>query len=233
MNAATRTAVRYCLCHGHTPVAIYNGFVGLLEGNVAELTWLRVDQWGTRGGSELGTNRTLPDSDMEGIAAKLAEYKIDSLMIVGGFEAMVALNQLSGARDRYKALNMPLVHLPATISNNVPVTEWSIGSDTSINVLVDACDSIKQSATASRNRVFVVETQGAGCGYIAMLGALAVCCRRIALAAVVQKTDLDCLRRAVRREHCLHAREGHQPQDARRGRRLPEAALPARRRRQE
>lgn len=174
MNAATRTAVRYCLCHGHTPVAIYNGFVGLLEGNVAELTWLRVDQWGTRGGSELGSNRTLPDSDMEGVAAKLAEYKIDSLLVVGGFEAMVAMNQLHQSRDRYKALNIPLVHLPATISNNVPVTEWSIGSDTSVNVLVDACDAIKQSATASRNRVFVVETQGAGCGYIAMLGALAV-----------------------------------------------------------
>ncbi|GAA5839842.1 hypothetical protein JCM11251_001229 [Rhodosporidiobolus azoricus] len=173
VNAATRTAVRYCLCHGHTPVAIYNGFVGLLEGNVAELSWLRVDQWGTRGGSELGTNRTLPDTDMEGIAAKLAEYKIDSLMIVGGFEGMVALKQLDSARDRYKALKIPMVHLPATISNNVPITEWSIGSDTSINVLVDACDAIKQSATASRNRVFVVETQGAGCGYIAMLGALA------------------------------------------------------------
>lgn len=174
MNAATRTAVRYALCHGHTPVAIYNGFVGLLEGNVAELSWLRVDQWTTRGGSELGTNRTLPDSDMEGIAAKLQEYKIDSLLIIGGFEAMVAVNQLEKARDSYKALKIPLVHLPATISNNVPITEWSIGSDTSINVLVEACDAIKQSASASRNRVFVVETQGAGCGYIAMLGALAV-----------------------------------------------------------
>ncbi|GAA5976575.1 hypothetical protein JCM11641_001344 [Rhodosporidiobolus odoratus] len=173
MNAAIRTAVRYSLCHGHTPVAIYNGFVGLLEGNVAELSWLRVDQWGTRGGSELGTNRTLPETDMEGIAAKLAEYKIDSLLVIGGFEAMVALEQIDKARDRYKALKIPVVHLPATISNNVPITEWSIGSDTSINVLVDACDAIKQSATASRNRVFVVETQGAGCGYIAMLGALA------------------------------------------------------------
>ncbi|GAA5881630.1 hypothetical protein JCM1840_004225 [Sporobolomyces johnsonii] len=173
MNAATRTAVRYCLCHGHTPVAIYNGFVGLLEGNVSELSWLRVDQWTTRGGSELGTNRTLPDIDMEGVAAKLAEYRIDSLLIIGGFEGMVAVNQLELARDRYKALKIPLVHLPATISNNVPITEWSIGSDTSINVLTDACDAIKQSASASRNRVFVVETQGAGCGYIAMLGALA------------------------------------------------------------
>lgn len=162
------------LCHGHTPVAIYNGFVGLLNGNVAELSWLRVDQWSTRGGSELGTNRTLPDTDLAGVAAKFAEYKIDALFIVGGFEGMAALNILEKGRKDHAALRIPLVHLPATISNNVPITEWSIGSDTSINVLVDATDAIKQSASASRNRVFVVETQGAGCGYIAMLGALAV-----------------------------------------------------------
>lgn len=174
MNAATRTAVRYCLCHGHTPVAIYNGFVGLLEGNVAELSWLRVDQWTTRGGSELGSNRTLPDTDLAGVAGRLAEYRIDGLFIIGGFEAMISLDLLEKARDKHDIFKIPLVHLPATISNNVPITEWSIGSDTSINVLVDACDAIKQSASASRNRVFVVETQGAGCGYIAMLGALAV-----------------------------------------------------------
>lgn len=173
MNAVTRTAVRYCLCHGHTPVAIYNGFVGLLEGNVAELSWLRVDQWSTRGGSELGTNRHLPNEDLAGIAAKLEEYKIDALLIVGGFEGMISLSQLEKGRKEFPKLKIPLVHLPATISNNVPITEWSIGADTSINVLVDACDSIKQSASASRNRVFVVETQGAGCGYIAMLGAVA------------------------------------------------------------
>lgn len=87
---------------------------------------------------------------------------------------MTSLNILEQGRKDHSALKIPLVHLPATISNNVPITEWSIGSDTSINVLVEACDAIRQSASASRNRVFVVETQGAGCGYIAMVGALAV-----------------------------------------------------------
>jgi 6-phosphofructokinase 1 len=67
-----------------------------------------------------------------------------------------------------------MIHLPATISNNVPLTDFSLGSDTSLNALVDACDAIKQSASASRNRVFVVETQGGMSGYIATLGALAV-----------------------------------------------------------
>ena len=174
MNAATRTAVRYCLSHGHTPVAIYHGFEGLLEGKIAELSWLKVDQWTTRGGSELGTNRTLPSADLPGVAARLAEFEIDALLIIGGFEAMVTLDILERGRAEFPSLKIPLVHLPATISNNVPITEWSLGSDTSINVLVDACDSIKQSASASRSRVFVVETQGGGCGYIAMLGALAV-----------------------------------------------------------
>lgn len=68
---------------------------------------------------------------------------------------------------------MPIVSIPATISNNVPLNEFSLGSDTSLNALVQACDAVKQSASASRNRVFVVETQGGKCGYIAVMGALA------------------------------------------------------------
>ncbi|KAG2137050.1 phosphofructokinase domain-containing protein [Suillus clintonianus] len=53
------------------------------------------------------------------------------------------------------------------------MTEFSLGSDTSLNALVDACDSIKQSASASRNRVFVAETQGGQCGYLATMGVMA------------------------------------------------------------
>ena len=64
MNAATRTAARYCLRQGHTPIAINNGFRGLLDDNLHELSWLGVDSWMARGGSELGTNRTLPDVDL-------------------------------------------------------------------------------------------------------------------------------------------------------------------------
>lgn len=177
MNAATRTAARYCLSRGHTPLGIYNGWPGLLEDNVSELTWLRVDQWTTRGGSELGTNRKQPEIDLEGIAYKLEEHKIDALLVIGGFEAFTSLITMEKARANYRKFKIPMVHLPATISNNVPVTDWSLGSDTSINVLVEACDAIKQSASASRNRVFVVETQGGECGYISVVGALAVSSR--------------------------------------------------------
>ncbi|KAH8117709.1 6-phosphofructokinase [Phellopilus nigrolimitatus] len=155
------------------PLAIFNGFRGLLDDNLDELSWLRVDSWMTRGGSELGTNRTLPDIDLGAIAAQFQKHRFDAFFLIGGFEAFRSLLILDNARQFYPALQIPMVHLPATISNNVPLTEFSLGSDTSLNALVDACDAIKQSASASRNRVFVVETQGGQCGYIATMGALA------------------------------------------------------------
>ena len=186
MNAATRAAVRYCLYQGHTPIAIYNGFKGLLDDNIASLTWLGVDNWMARGGSELGTNRTLPSINIGQVASKFQEHKIHALMLVGGFESFTSLHELEQARVAYPSLCVPIVHLPATISNNVPVTEYSLGSDTCLNALVDACDAIKQSASASRSRVFIVDTQGGQCGYIAAMGALAVCYPSAAVFATLK-----------------------------------------------
>ena len=174
MNAATRAAVRYCIRQGHTPLAIHNGFRGLLDDNLHELSWLGVDSWMARGGSELGTNRTLPATDIGAVASKIQEFNIQALMMIGGFEAFSSLLILEDGRKHYPAFHIPMVHLPATLSNNVPMTEHSLGSDTSLNALVDACDAVKQSASASRNRVFVVETQGGNCGYLTTMGALAV-----------------------------------------------------------
>ncbi|KAG1750121.1 phosphofructokinase domain-containing protein [Suillus lakei] len=162
MNAATRAAVRYCIKQGHRALAVHNGFRGLLDDNIHELSWLG-----------LGTNRTLPDVDLGAVAARFQEHNFHALLLIGGFEAFNALLILENGRKHYPAFHIPMAHLPATISNNVPMTEFSLGSDTSLNALVDACDSIKQSASASRNRVFVVETQGGKCGYLATMGALA------------------------------------------------------------
>ncbi|KAE9407703.1 6-phosphofructokinase [Gymnopus androsaceus JB14] len=196
MNAATRAAVRYCIRHGHTPIAVHNGFRGLLDDNIHELSWLGVDAWMSRGGSELGTNRTLPSVDLGAIASKFQQHQFQALLMIGGFEAFNSLVILEEGRKHYPAFHIPMVHLPATISNNVPMTEWSLGSDTSLNALVDACDAIKQSASASRNRVFVVETQGGKCGYIATVGALATGASLVYTPE--QGMDLDTLRRDVR-----------------------------------
>lgn len=182
MNAAVRAGVAYCLSRGHEPVAIHNGFAGFARhhddkpiGAVRSFDWLEVDNWASKGGSEIGTNRELPEeSGIELIAKLFARYKFDGIFIVGGFEAFHAISQLRLARDKYPSFRIPMVLLPATISNNVPGTEYSLGSDTCLNELVAYCDKIKQSASATRRRVFVIETQGGRSGYVATLAGLAV-----------------------------------------------------------
>ncbi|KIK20875.1 hypothetical protein PISMIDRAFT_570660 [Pisolithus microcarpus 441] len=173
MNAASCAAVRYCIKQGHIPLAVHNGFKGLLDGAIHELSWLGVDGWTFRGGSELGTNHTLPCVDLGAVAARFQQHDFHALMLIVGFEVFNSLLILENGRSLYPAFHIPVVHLPATISNHVPMTEFSLGSDASLNALVDACDAIKQSASASRNRVFVVEMQGEQCGYIAAMGVLA------------------------------------------------------------
>ncbi|KAI0402442.1 phosphofructokinase-domain-containing protein [Xylaria palmicola] len=182
MNAAIRAGVAYCRARGHEPVAICNGFAGFARhhgdeplGAVRSFDWLEVDGWASRGGSEIGTNRELPEeSGMELIAELIKKYKFDALFLIGGFEAFHAISQLRKARSQYPSLCIPYVLLPATISNNVPGTEYSLGSDTCLNELVSYCDKIKQSASATRRRVFVIETQGGKSGYIALLAGLDV-----------------------------------------------------------
>lgn len=182
MNAAIRAAVAYCRSRGHTPVAIHNGFAGFARhhgdkplGAVRPFDWLEVDSWASKGGSEIGTNRELPsESGMELIANLVERYEFDALFLVGGFEAYHAMSQLRNARTQYPSLCIPLCLLPATISNNVPGSDYSLGSDTCLNELVNYCDKIKQSASATRRRVFVIETQGGRSGYVATLAGLGV-----------------------------------------------------------
>jgi 6-phosphofructokinase 1 len=182
MNAATRAAVAYCLTRGHTPIAIHNGFAGFARhhdekplGAVRDFDWLDVDGWASKGGSEIGTNRELPsEAGIDLVASLFEKYNIQALLLIGGFEAFHALSELRLARDKYPSYRIPMTVLPATISNNVPGTEYSIGSDTCLNELVRYCDTIKQSASASRRRVFVIETQGGKSGYVAVLAGLCV-----------------------------------------------------------
>ncbi|KAF3063707.1 ATP-dependent 6-phosphofructokinase [Daldinia childiae] len=182
MNAAIRAGVAYCRSRGHEPLAIHNGFAGFARhhgdsplGAVRHFDWLEVDGWASKGGSEIGTNRELPEeSGMELIAKLIEKYEFDALFLIGGFEAFHSISQLRKARAKYPSLCIPMTLLPATISNNVPGTEYSLGSDTCLNELVAYCDKIKQSASATRRRVFVIETQGGRCGYVAILGGLGV-----------------------------------------------------------
>lgn len=173
MNQAVAAAASYCLSQGHKPIAIYNGWSGLARHeSFKEISWHDIMDMYAKGGCEIGTNRTLPDVDYGMIAYYFGQHHIDGVVIVGGFEAFRSLHMLDQARVTYPAFRIPMVCLPATISNNVPGTENSLGTDTCLNALLEYCDIVKQSASSTRRRVFVVEVQGAQSGYIASMAGL-------------------------------------------------------------
>ncbi|KAL2307228.1 hypothetical protein Nmel_000178 [Mimus melanotis] len=224
MNAAVRAAVRVGMTEGHKIFAVIDGFEGFARGKIKEISWGDVGGWTGQGGSILGTKRTLPAKYLEKIADQMRTNNINALMVIGGFEAYLGLLELSAAREKYDefcvpmvmvpatvsnnvpgsdfsigadtALNtitdafesclqlqearasfeefrVPICVVPATISNNVPGTDYSLGTDTALNAIVETCDRIKQSASGTKRRVFIIETMGGYCGYLANMGALA------------------------------------------------------------
>lgn len=173
MNAAVRAAVRVGITEGHKMFAVIDGFEGFARGKIKEISWGDVGGWTGQGGSILGTKRTLPAKYLEKIADQMRTNNINALMVIGGFEAYESCLQLHDARSRFEEFCVPICVLPATISNNVPGTDFSIGADTALNAIVETCDRIKQSASGTKRRVFIIETMGGYCGYLANMGALA------------------------------------------------------------
>jgi 6-phosphofructokinase 1 len=179
MNTASRAVARLGLDKGHIMLGIHNGFEGMAAGEVEELNWMSMNGWASRGGSELGTSRLVPKgSDLYNIARTIEVHEIDALLIIGGWNAYEAVYKLFTERNNFPAYNIPMVCLPASINNNLPGSELSIGADTALNSIVDAVDKIKQSAVATR-RCFVVEVMGHWCGYLALMAGLATGAERV------------------------------------------------------
>ncbi|XP_031160595.1 ATP-dependent 6-phosphofructokinase, platelet type isoform X8 [Sander lucioperca] len=173
MNAAVRSAVRVGISEGHKMFAVSDGFEGFYKGQIKEIKWADVGGWTGQGGSLLGTKRTLPAKHIDKIAEQMREHNINALLIVGGFEGFLSLLELLTARGKYDEFCVPMVMVPATVSNNVPGSDLSIGADTALNAITTTCDRIKQSASGTKRRVFIIETMGGYCGYLASVGGLA------------------------------------------------------------
>lgn len=173
MNTAARAAVRIGLHRGWTMLGVEGSWNGLAEGKIRELTWAGVEGWGFDGGAELGTRRNVPPVEtFYALSRTIERNRIDALLVVGGFDAYLAMTELWHERSRFPSLNIPMVLVPASIDNGSPGTELTVGADTALGNAVWALDRIKQSAAATR-RCFVAETMGRTCGYLAMMSGVA------------------------------------------------------------
>ena len=179
MNAAVRTTVRMALEEGHNIYGVRNGFKGLVEGDFMPMKWMEVEDWASEGGSFLGTNRMMVEgSNFYEMAKNLEKWDINGMIVIGGSTAYVNAYRMYKKKTDFPAFDMPVVCIPATINNNLPGTDFCIGSDTALNNIVDAIDKIKESAVAT-TRTFVVEVFGRYCGFLAQLSGLATGAERV------------------------------------------------------
>lgn len=171
-NSTIRVIARYCMSKGGKIYAISNGIDGLVSEQIVEVHPSDVSDWyGT--GCALGTSRTLPGSNMEKIADVFKKYSICGFFMVGGFNGFVASIEFFEARKTYDAFHIPIILMPSTVSNNIPGTDLCVGSDTAVNEITKICDGVKQTSDGNQKRIFVMETMGANCGYLASTTGLA------------------------------------------------------------
>ena len=153
MNAATFSFVRMANHSGIQVLGIKNGWDGLKNGDVKMLTWENVQGWAQAGGSMLGAKRQLP-SDMDQIAEGLNTHNVDGLLIIGGFMAFQSALIFQKLRGEYTCLSIPIVVIPATISNNCPgVRNLVLGSFETRKIFRLACHLV----STRRSMRFVVK----------------------------------------------------------------------------
>ncbi|MDE0311044.1 MAG: 6-phosphofructokinase [Caldilineaceae bacterium] len=181
MNAATRAVVRMLEDNGHIPLGVKWGFRGLIDDDIQEMNWMTVNGWAPTGGSELGSSRKTPEgAELYAAAQVLEKRQVDAIVMIGGWAGYHAAHKLYEERQNFPAFDIPIICIPASINNNLPGSELSIGADTALNSIVEVVDKIKQSAVAL-NRCFIVEVMGRFCGYLALMSAIATGAERVYL----------------------------------------------------
>lgn len=168
MNPCVRSVIRTGIYHDFAMFGVYSGFEGLVNGDIVDLNSRSVGGILHRGGTILGTSR-LPEFKEEAVQQKaidnLKAYDIDGLIIIGGE------GSLKGALSLAK-FDFPVVGIPATIDNDVNLTDYAIGFDTAVNTVLEAIYRLRDTA-ASHRRLIVLETMGRQAGHIALAAGLA------------------------------------------------------------
>lgn len=146
-------------------VAIPEGFKGLASGDRIELAERALSPVIlSQAGTILGTSRDADLRQEQVVAdcvAALLRLEIDGLVVIGG------AGSLRGVERLRVASKIPIAFVPATIDNDVPGSEETIGFDSAVNYGVAAIDSLRVTAESLPHRAFLVEVLGADCGHLA------------------------------------------------------------------
>ncbi|MEU1313473.1 6-phosphofructokinase [Streptomyces cinnamoneus] len=170
LNAVIRAVVRKGVQdHDHDFIGFKDGWRGPLRGSVVPLDIPAVRGILPRGGTILGSSRTNPFKEPDGvrrIKENLATYEVDALIAIGGEDTLGVAARLG---DEY---GIRCVGVPKTIDNDLSATDYTFGFDTAVNIATEAIDRLHTTAE-SHMRVLVVEVMGRHAGWIALHSGLA------------------------------------------------------------
>ena len=168
MNAAIRAVVRKAIFNDVEVYGIYNGYQGLMEGNIKKMELGSAGDIIQRGGTVLYSARSeefKTEAGQQTAIKQLNKYGIEGLIVIGGDGSFQGAAKLTEK-------GYPCIGVPGTIDNDIPGTDFTIGFDTALNTIIDAVDKIRDTAT-SHERTYVIEVMGRNAGDLALWAGLA------------------------------------------------------------
>ncbi|MEK7670300.1 MAG: ATP-dependent 6-phosphofructokinase [Bacteroidota bacterium] len=180
LNAVIRSVAKPAMTYfGSTVIGIEDGFEGLVEGRMRELTPRDVGGIVNMGGTILGTSNKgnpfqYPIETPNGIEIvdysqnainNYRDWKLDLIIAIGGDGTMHIV-------DRFTELGLNFIGVPKTIDNDLASTDMTFGYDSAVSVATEAIDRLHTTASA-HHRVIIVEVMGRYAGWIALGSGLA------------------------------------------------------------
>jgi 6-phosphofructokinase 1 len=141
------------------------GFAGVLSDHILRLNPKILTAHRGLGGSYLASSRdpVLKDAtNRTRFGEILSQHDVDNVILLGGDGSL--RNILPTLRE----LGVACIGIPATIDNDVPGTEQTLGFDTACNFAHHTLDGLLATARALPGRVFSVETLGGNTGMLAL-----------------------------------------------------------------
>lgn len=175
LNAVIRSIAKPAMNYFNSKViGILDGFEGLVEGRMRELSPLDVTGIINVGGTILGTsNKGNPfqypvggpgsvriiDASEQALE-NYRNWQLDVLIAIGGDGTM-------HISHKFGQMGMNIIGVPKTIDNDLDATDITFGHDSARLVATEAIDRL-QTTASSHHRVMVVETMGRYAGWIAL-----------------------------------------------------------------
>jgi 6-phosphofructokinase 1 len=194
INATLKAIVEEAYKNNIRVTGFLEGYNGLVNDLAIELTPMQVSGILQRGGTILMTSRCeefMQESGFNKALKTLKEEKIEGLIVIGGD------GSLRGAKKLAEA-GVLCVGIPESIDNDIYGTDMALGVDTALNIITDAIDIIRDTAS-SHKRAFVIETMGRESGYLALMSAMASGAEAVLIPEI--DYDIDSIMKRLKSEH--------------------------------